>query len=115
DESQMTNKTAFLSWPQPSTVIGLGILAGTFCYLITGDPVWAGVAAAAVKILVPDNSAGGDRVFETIATLAQASGRPLKAAPAQPSVPSGTPANDQGPLPRQAPKKITNDPMSEQD
>ena len=65
----MVGDKAF-QWPlQPSTVVGLGILAGTFCYLITGEPIWAGVAAAAVKILVPDNSTGGDQVFEAIAKL----------------------------------------------
>ena len=43
-------KPAALQWlPQPSTVIGLGTLAGTFCYWITRDPIWAGVAAAAVN------------------------------------------------------------------
>jgi hypothetical protein len=68
----MIKNTAFRWVPQPSTVIGLGILAGTFCYFVTGDPVWAGVAAAAVKILVPDNSMGGDRVFAAIAMLASA-------------------------------------------
>jgi hypothetical protein len=57
----MIKNAAFQWLPQPSTVIGLGILAGTLCYLITGDPVWAGVAAAAVKILVPDNSMEGIR------------------------------------------------------
>ena len=87
----MTKNTAFPWLPQPSTVIGLGILAGTFCYFITGDPIWAGVAAAAVKILVPDNSTGGDRVFEAIATLAQTAGRPLKAPAVQPSVAVGAP------------------------
>ena len=55
----------------------LGVLVGTLCYLITGDPVWAGVAAAAVKILVPDNSTGGDQVFDVIAKLAQVASRPL--------------------------------------
>jgi len=75
----MTRNMA-LQWSrQPSTVIGLGILAGTLCYSITGDPIWAGVAAAAVNILVPDNSTGGDRAFEAIAMLAQTAGRPLKA------------------------------------
>src|SRR6266478_4557505 len=54
----MTKPTALQWLPQPSTVIGLGTLAGTFCYWITRDPIWAGVAAAAVKILVPDNSTG---------------------------------------------------------
>ena len=73
----MTKNTAFPWLPQPSTVIGLGVLAGTFCYLITGDPVWAGIAAAAVKMLVPDNSTGGVQLFEAIAKLAQAAGRPL--------------------------------------
>ena len=41
----MFQKTAFRWPPQPSTVIGLGILAGSVCYFVTGDPVWAGVAA----------------------------------------------------------------------
>jgi len=110
----MTKNTAFPGLPQPSTIIGLGILAGTFCYLITGNPVWAGVAAAAVKILVPDNSTGGDRAFEAIAMLAQSAGRPLKAAAAQSSVTYGAPGNDQRPLCREAPEKMTNDRMSGQ-
>src|SRR6266436_2319527 len=97
----MIKNTAFTWLPQPSTVIGLGILAGTFCYLITGDPVLAGIAAAAVKILVPDNSTEGDRVLEAIATLAQTAGKPLKAPAAQPSVGSGT-GKDQAPLRREA-------------
>jgi len=75
----MIKNMPFKWLPQPSTVIGLGILAGTFCYLITGNPVWAGVAAAAIQILVPDNSTGGERAFEAIAMLAQTAGRPLKA------------------------------------
>ena len=74
----MTKNTAFPWLPQPSTVVGLGILAGTLCYLITGDPVWAGVAAAAVKIFVPDNSTAGDRVFDAITLLARAAGRQLR-------------------------------------
>jgi hypothetical protein len=89
----MTKPTALQWLPQPSTVIGLGVLAGTFCYWITRDPIWAGVAAAAVKILVPDNSTGGDRAFEAIAMLAQSAGRPLKAAAEQPSVASGAGKN----------------------
>ena len=110
----MIKSTAFPWLPQPSTVIGLGILAGTFCYLITGDPVWAGVAAAAVKILVPDNSTGGDRVFEAIATLAQAAGRPIEARAAQGSVPSAAPGDDQGSLCRETPEKMTDHGISEQ-
>jgi hypothetical protein len=110
----MTKNTAFPWLPQPSTVIGLGILGGTFCFLITGDPVWAGVAAAAVNILVPDNSTGGDHVFEAIAVLAQTAGRPLKAPTVQPSVTSGAPSKSQGPLCREAREKMTNDPMSDQ-
>ena len=48
----------FLVWPpQPSTVVGLGVLAGTLMYLVTGDPIYAGLVAAAVKILVPDCTA----------------------------------------------------------
>jgi hypothetical protein len=46
-----------LVWPlQPSTVIGLGVLTGVVMYAVTGDPVYAGLAAAAVKILVPDST-----------------------------------------------------------
>jgi len=71
----MFQKTAFCWPPQPSTVIGLGVLAGSVCYLITGDPIWAGVAAALVKILVPDNSEAAKQVSGEI--LAQALGRPL--------------------------------------
>ena len=73
----MFQRTLF-QWPlQPSTVIGLGILAGSGCYLLTGDPLWASLAAAGVKILVPDNSGAQDRVFGAIKILAQAVGRPL--------------------------------------
>jgi len=106
--------TPFQWLPQPSTVIGLGILAGTFCYLITGNPIWAGIAAAAVKILVPDNSTGGDRVFEAIAMLAQTAGRRLEAPAARRSMASGAPGNNQGPLCRKAPEKTANDGISEQ-
>ena len=75
----MLQNTMF-RWPlQPSTVVGLGILAGSLSYFVTGDPVWAGIAAAAVKILVPDNSDAASQVFKAIALLAQAVGRPLPA------------------------------------
>jgi len=110
----MTKSTAFPWLPQPSTVIGLGVLAGTFCYLITGDPVWAGVAAAAVKIIVPDNSSGGDRVFEAIAILAQAAGRPLKVPAASPSIIPSAPVNDPDRLSRQVAETAANRPMSGQ-
>jgi len=73
----MFEKTVFRWPPQPSTVVGFGILAGAVCYFVTGDPVWAGLAAAAVKILVPDNSAAASQVFEAIEILAQSVGRPL--------------------------------------
>ena len=66
----MFENTAFRP-PQPSTVIGLGVLAGALCYLMSGDPVWAGTAAAAVKILVPDNSADAGQILDAIAMLAQ--------------------------------------------
>jgi hypothetical protein len=67
----------FCRWPlQPSTVIGLGILAGTILYLVTGDPVWAGIAAASVKILMPDNTGNRDQVLGAIGALAAAFGRP---------------------------------------
>ncbi len=70
---------SFIRWPlQPSTVIGLGILAGTTLYFVTGDPVWAGAAAAAVKILVPDNTGNAD-VLGAIGAIAAAFGRtPIK-------------------------------------
>ena len=110
----MIKNMGFQWLPQPSTVIGFGILAGTLCYLITGDPVWAGVAAAAVKILVPDNSRGGDQVFEAIAMLAGAAGRPFPSTPAQRPVASGPPGIDRDPLYRDAPEKMTSDRMREQ-
>ena len=70
-------KTAF-QWPlQPSTIIGLGVLAGSLCYVVTGDPVWAAVIAAAVKILVPDNSTLASRALEAITMLTEAIGKPL--------------------------------------
>jgi hypothetical protein len=73
----MVGKT-FFHWPlQPSTVIGVGILTGTIFYFVTGDPVWAGIAAALVKILVPDNTGSSDQVFGAISALAAAFGRPL--------------------------------------
>jgi hypothetical protein len=66
---------SFIRWPlQPSTVIGLGILAGTTLYSLTGDPVWAGAAAAAVKILVPDNTGNAD-VLGAIGAIAAVFGR----------------------------------------
>jgi hypothetical protein len=79
-----------LEWPpQPSTIVGFGVLAGTLCYVLTGDPVWAAVAAAAVKILVPDNSTSAGQVLEAITVLAQAIGRPLPpAAQSEPVVSS---------------------------
>ena len=72
-------RNMFLQWPpQPSTVIGLGVLAGTLLYFVTGDAVWAGVAAATVKILLPDNSGSGDQVLGAIDALAKAFGRPIQ-------------------------------------
>jgi hypothetical protein len=73
----MWGKTAF-RWPlQPSTIIGLGVLAGSLCYIVTGDPVWAAVTAAAVKILVPDNSTSASQALEAITMLTEAIGKPL--------------------------------------
>ena len=74
----MVEKT--FQWPlQPTTVIGLGILAGTMLYLVTGDPVWAGLAAASVKILVPDNTGNADQALGAVAALAATLGQhPLK-------------------------------------
>jgi hypothetical protein len=110
----MIENTAFQCLPQSSTVIGLGILAGTLCYLITGDAVWAGVAAAAIQILVTDNSMGGDQVFAAIAMLASAAGRPLQAPTAQPPVASGAPGIHRGLLFREALKNMTSDRTREQ-
>jgi len=73
----MLGKTAF-QWPlQTSTIIGLGVLAGSLCYVVTGDPVWAAVTAATVKILVPDNSTLASRALEAITMLTKAIGKPL--------------------------------------
>ena len=73
----MLGKTAF-QWPlQPSTIIGLGVLAGSLCYVVTGDPVWAAVIAAAVKILVPDNSTSASQALEAITMLTEAIGKSL--------------------------------------
>jgi hypothetical protein len=107
----MIKNTAF-QWPlPPSTVSGLAVLAGTFWYLVTGDQVWAGVTAAAVKILVPDNSMGGEQVFTAIAMLASAAARPLQAPPAHPSVASGAPRIDRGPGVSGGPGEMTSDQM----
>jgi len=100
----MFQKTAF-RWPlQPSTVIGFGILAGSVCYLVTGDPVWAGAAAAAVKILVPDNSAAAGEVFKAIELLAQTVGRPLPMSP-QASVAFGARGSGAAAFWRKPPRK----------
>jgi hypothetical protein len=72
----MVEKISFCWPPQPSTVIGIGVLAGTILYIITGDVVWAAVAAASVKILVPDNTGNADQVVGAIGALAAAFGRP---------------------------------------
>jgi hypothetical protein len=98
----MFQKTAFRWPPQPSTVIGLGILAGSVCYFVTGDPVWAGVAAAAVKILVPDNSTAAGQVFEAIEILAQAVGRPLPTLSQPAPVAAGDRGSDAGSLGRES-------------
>jgi hypothetical protein len=88
----MLEKIVF-RWPlQPSTVVGLGILAGSVCYFVTGDPGWAGLAAAVVKIFVPDNSGATDQVFGAIKILAQAVGRPLPTL----SQPAPAASGDQG-------------------
>ena|SRR6516162_5300709 len=101
----MFQKTAF-RWPlQPSTVIGFGILAGSVCYLVTGDPVWAGAAAAAVKILVPDNSAAAGEVFKAIELLAQTVGRPLPMSPPQAPVAFGARGSGAAAFWRKPPRK----------
>ena len=101
----MFQKTAFRWPPQPSTVIGFGILAGSVCYLVTGDPVWAGLAAAAVKILVPDNSAAADQAFGAIKILAQAVGRPLPTLSQPAPIAAGDLGWDAGSLCREPPEK----------
>lgn len=69
---------SLLQWPpQPSTVVGVGVLAGLAAYLVTGDAFWAIAAGGVVKILVPDNSAAGGEVTDLIKTLARALGRPI--------------------------------------
>jgi hypothetical protein len=110
----MIKNTTFTWLPQPSTVIGLGVLAGTSCYLITGGSGLGRYCCGVVKILIPDNSTGGDRVFEVIAMLAETAGKPFRASAARPSVASGAPGNDQGPPCREAPEKPANDRISEQ-
>jgi hypothetical protein len=100
----MFQKSAFRWPPQPSTVIGLGILAGSVCYLITGDPVWAGLAAGVVKILVPDNSVAAVQVFEAIKILTQALGRPLPTLSQPALVPSGDRESIVGSLCREPPE-----------
>src|SRR5215469_10376340 len=73
----MLRKIAF-QWPlQPSTIIGLGVLAGSLCYVVTGDPVWAAVTAAAIKILFPDNSTSASQALEAITMLTEGIGKPL--------------------------------------
>jgi hypothetical protein len=101
----MFQKTAFRWPPQPSTVIGLGILAGSVCYFVTGDPVWAGLAAAVVKILVPDNSAPADQVFGAIKILAQAVGQPLPTLSQPAPAASGHQGSIAGSLCREPPAK----------
>ena len=101
----MFQNTAF-RWPlQPSTVIGFGIFAGSVCYLVTGDPVWAGLAAAAVKILVPDNSAVADQVLGAIKILAQAIGGPLPTLSQPAPIAAGDQEWDAGSLSREPPGK----------
>jgi hypothetical protein len=39
---------------QPGTVLSPGILAGTTLYGLAGDPIWAGITGASIKILVPN-------------------------------------------------------------
>ena len=97
----MFEKTAFRWPPQPSTVIGFGILAGSVCYFVTGDPVWAGAAAAAVKILVADNSAAAGQVFEAINMLAQVVGQPLPPLSEQAPVAPGDRRSNAGSLCRE--------------
>jgi len=102
----MFHKT-LLQWPpQPSTAIGLGILAGTVCYFFTGNPAWAGVAAAAVKIFVPDNSAtAAGQVFEAVKILAEALGRPLPTTSQRTPVVSSNRGFVAGSLGRERPKE----------
>jgi|SRR6516164_10231789 len=97
----MFQKAIFQWPPQPSTVIGCGILAGSVCYLVTGDPVWAGIAAAVVKILVPDNSAAAGQVLSIIEALAQAVGRPFPMPSHEAPVASGDQGSDAAPLSRE--------------
>jgi hypothetical protein len=101
----MFQKTAFRWPPQPSTVIGFGVPAGAVCYFVTRDPVWAGLIAAAVQILVPDNSSAVDQVFGAIKILAQAVGRPLPTLSQPAPVATGDREGDAGSLCREPPGK----------
>jgi hypothetical protein len=101
----MFEKTALRWPPQPSTVIGLGVLAGSFFYLVTGDPFWAGVVGATVKILVPDNSAGAGQVVEAIAILAQPVAKLLRAGVQPTPVASGGQGCDPQSIRREPPEK----------
>ena len=100
----MFDNTAFRP-PQPSTVIGLGVLAGLVCYLVSGDPIWAGAIAAAVKILVPDNSARAGQVLEAIAMLAQPVRRVLRAGTQTAPLASGAREFDPQPICREPSEK----------
>jgi hypothetical protein len=97
--------TAFRWPPQPSTVVGFGIFAGSVCYFVTGNPVWAGLTAAAVKILVPDNSAAADQVFGAIKILAQTVGRPLPTLSQPAPVAAGNRGSDAASLLQEPSKK----------
>jgi hypothetical protein len=105
----MFEKTMLRWLLQPSTVIGLGMLAGSICYFLTGDPTWAGIAAGAVKILVSDNSTGAGEVFEAITVLARALGRPLPSLSQRVRVVSGDRGSNAGSLEQEATETMTND------
>ena len=101
----MLEKIVF-RWPlQPSTVVGLGILTGSICYFVTGDPGWAGLAAAVVKIFVPDNSGTADQVFGAIKILAQTVGRPLPTLSQPAPVAAGNRGSDAASLLQEPSKK----------
>ncbi|MBV9859828.1 MAG: hypothetical protein JO038_06970 [Alphaproteobacteria bacterium] len=68
-----------LQWPpQPTTVIGAGVLSGTGIYLATGDTSAAFLVAGLVKLLVPDNSnVAAQEVEDGIRSLSRSLGRPM--------------------------------------
>ena len=86
---------------RPGTVISYGILACCICYFVITTPARVSIGAAAVKILVPDNSLAAGQAFEAIAILAWASSQLLPALSQRSSVVSSDPESHAGSLGRE--------------